>query len=87
MAEDRLRAVVAAGILPAEEDFGRLLRAIVQVQAHEHAEVAVVVHDDDARQRRPAGTAHASSLMPVQIVGPAGSFSRNPVAGGHVPRQ
>jgi GAF domain-containing protein len=31
MSEDRLRAVVAAGILPAEEDFGRLLRAIVQV--------------------------------------------------------
>jgi GAF domain-containing protein len=31
MAEDRLRAVVAAGVLPAEEDFGRLLRAIVQV--------------------------------------------------------
>jgi GAF domain-containing protein len=31
MAEDRLHAAVAAGILPAEEDFGRLLRAIVQV--------------------------------------------------------
>ena len=31
MGEDRLRAVVAAGVLPAEEDFGRLLRAIVQV--------------------------------------------------------
>jgi GAF domain-containing protein len=31
MSEDRLRAVVAAGVLPAEEDFGRLLRAIVQV--------------------------------------------------------
>jgi GAF domain-containing protein len=31
MAEDRLRAVVAAGVLPAEETFGRLLRAIVEV--------------------------------------------------------
>jgi GAF domain-containing protein len=31
MADDRLHAIVAAGILPAEEDFGRLLRAIVQV--------------------------------------------------------
>ena len=31
MAEDRLRAIVAAGVLPAEETFGRLLRAIVEV--------------------------------------------------------
>jgi GAF domain-containing protein len=31
MSEDRLRAVVAAGVLPAEESFGRLLRAIVEV--------------------------------------------------------
>jgi GAF domain-containing protein len=31
MAEDRLRAIVAAGVLPAEETFARLLRAIVEV--------------------------------------------------------
>ncbi|HZP74339.1 MAG TPA: GAF domain-containing protein [Gaiellaceae bacterium] len=31
MGEDRLRAIVAAGVLPAEETFGRLLRAIVEV--------------------------------------------------------
>jgi GAF domain-containing protein len=31
MSEDRLRAIVAAGVLPAEETFGRLLRAIVEV--------------------------------------------------------
>jgi len=31
MSEDRLRAAVAAGVLPAEETFGRLLRAIVEV--------------------------------------------------------
>ena len=31
MAEDRLHTIVAAGVLPAEESFGRLLRAIVEV--------------------------------------------------------
>jgi GAF domain-containing protein len=31
MSEDRLHAIVAAGVLPAEESFGRLLRAIVEV--------------------------------------------------------
>ena len=31
MAENRLHAIVAAGVLPAEETFGRLLRAIVEV--------------------------------------------------------
>ena len=50
MSEDRLRAAVAAGVLPAEQDFARLLRSIVEVaRAIFHAKASsVFLFDEDA---------------------------------------
>jgi GAF domain-containing protein len=48
MTEDRLRAAVAAGVLPAEQDFGRLLRSIVEVaRAIFHAKASSVFLFDE----------------------------------------
>ena len=52
MAEDRLRAIVAAGVLPAEETFGRLLRAIVEVARSIFGAKAssILLLDEDANE-------------------------------------
>jgi GAF domain-containing protein len=49
MSEDRLRAAVAAGVLPAEQDFARLLRSIVEVaRAIFHAKASsVFLYDEE----------------------------------------
>jgi GAF domain-containing protein len=52
MSEDRLRAAVAAGVLPAEETFGRLLRAIVEVARSIFGAKAssILLLDEDANE-------------------------------------
>ena len=87
MAEDRLRAVVAAGVLPAEEDFGRLLRAIVQVARAIFGAKgsSILLLDEDANELVFAAVASEEEQFLVGRRFPAGQGIAGWVASSRTP--